>query len=126
MRNLMFTSEGASKIVAGEKTMTARHWLIKPPKKGSLVSAACGYQTDDRFAILKITDVWEWDGEWDGEDAYYVTGLPIAEIAKREGYESWEEFIEAYQSFQGAGRPGKRHHYLIGFEVKEILKGGSK
>ena len=86
MQNIMFTEPNPAKILSGEKTMTARCWKRKPPRIGAIMSASTGYKKETRFALIRVRDVWEWDGDMDGKNAEAVTGLTRAEIAKREGF----------------------------------------
>ena len=96
MQNLMFTPPSDAKILDGTKTMTARCWKRKPPRGGTLVSASTGYKKETRFALLYIRNVWEWDLSLLPHTAEKVTGYTGQEIAEKEGYTEWNDFIGAY------------------------------
>lgn len=120
MRNILFTPPADEKILTGEKTMTARHWLQPPPKVGELVTASTGRKKETRFAILQIASVSEWNGNRSPlfTDAEKATGIMLKEIAKREGFKSWFHFTSAYLSlnadrYHEAGRT----HWFIGFKL---------
>ena len=129
MQNIMFTEPNPAKILSGEKTMTARCWKRKPPRIGAIMSASTGYKKETRFALIRVRDVWEWDGDMDGENAEAVTGLTRAEIAKREGYgdtprpkdswlTDWDAFIEAYYSINATKfLDDDRNNYFIAFHL---------
>ena len=105
--------------------MTARHWRQKPPKVGDIVTASTGRKKETRFAVLKVTGVYVWDGRMSGESAAESTGLSLAEIAKREGFETWYDFCHSYYSLNaGKFLDSKRTHYFISFElVKPLIEG---
>ena len=94
--NILFTPPSDQKILDGTKTMTARCWKRKPPCVGQIIDAQTGYANSTRFAKLKVLNVWEWDGKITGESAMQATGLSKSEIASREGFDSWEDFISVY------------------------------
>ena len=122
MQNIQFTSPADEKILAGRKTMTARCWRRKPPKVGSLVTASTGRKASTRFAVLKITGIYEWDGKIDPCNAEKSTGLRFDEIAYREGFRTWNDFIYAYYSLNvQAFLDDKRTNYFISFELVEAL-----
>ena len=129
MQNILFSGDNPQKILSGSKTLTARNWKKKPPRAGQLMTASTGRKKETRFAIIRVTDVWEWDGQMDQENAESVTGLTHAEIAKREGFGNtprpegslltdWDAFIEAYYSINATKfLDDGRQDYFIGFEV---------
>ena len=130
MQNIMFTEPNPAKILSGEKTLTARCWKKKPPRIAQLMTASTGRKTrETRFAIIRVTDVWEWDGAIDGKNAEAVTGLTRTEIAKREGFGNtprpegsnltdWDAFIEAYCGINATKfLDDDRQDYFIAFEV---------
>ena len=133
MQNIMFTEPNPAKILSGSKTLTARNWKKKPPRAGQLMTASTGRKKETRFAIIRVTDVWEWDGQMDQENAESVTGLTHAEIAKREGFGNtprpegsnltdWDAFIEAYYSINATKfLDDDRTDYFIGFKVESVL-----
>ena len=86
MQNIMFTGDSPSKILGGEKILTARCWLRDPPVVGARVTASTGRKKETRFAVLEITGVYEWDGRIYDTNAELVTGLSRQEIAEREGF----------------------------------------
>ena len=127
MQNIMFTEPNPAKILAGEKTLTARNWKRKPPKIRELMTASTGYKKETRFAIIRVLNVWEWDGDLDGIYAETVTGLSKEEIAKREGYTHWDDFIMAYYEINANNfLDDSRKDYFIQFEVAQRLKLGAK
>ena len=65
MQNIMFTEPNPAKILSGSKTLTARNWKKKPPRAGQLMTASTGRKKETRFAIIRVTGVWEWDGKMD-------------------------------------------------------------
>ena len=117
MRNILFTKPADEKILAGEKSLTARYWKKPWVKVGDRVTASTGYPSSTRFAVLRITGFWWWDGDPDGIDAHVSTGLPLAEIAKREGFDRWRDFVETYGSLNAERFKDKGKHYFIAFEL---------
>ena len=129
MQNILFTPPSDQKILSGEKTLTARYWRRKPPKVGAHVTASTGRKKETRFAVLRITGVYEWDGRIYDTNAKSVTGLSRQEIAKREGFggtprpkdswlDDWDAFIEAYYSLNAEQfKDDDRKHYFIAFDV---------
>ena len=106
--NILFTSPSAQKIRRGTKTMTARCWKRKPPKIAETVYA----KNYARFALIKIVDVWEWSGD-------LMAPSVTREIAKKNGFDSVEDFFIAYYSSLNARILGDtdRRHWFIEFEV---------
>lgn len=122
MQNILFTPPADQKILSGEKTMTARCWKRKPPRPGEIVSASTGYKKETRFATLRITGVWGWDGEITGKSAREIMWTSLEEIAKREGFETWDDFIFAYYSLNAENfKDDDRQDYFIAFELEEVL-----
>ena len=128
MQNILFTPPSDQKILSGEKTLTARCWLRKPPKVGARVTASTGRKKETRFAVLRIVGVYEWDGGIHDTNAESVTGLSKQEIAEREGFggtprpftrlDDWDAFIEAYYSLNAEQfKDDDRKHYFIAFDV---------
>ena len=101
--------------------MTARYWKKQWVKAGDNVTASTGYPLSTRFAVLKILAVHEWDADSDGVDANLKTGLPLSEIAKREGFETWQEFIDAYGRFNQERLKDRGKHYFIHFELERRI-----
>ena len=125
MQNIMFTEPNPSKILSGEKTMTARCWKRKPPKVGALMTASTGYKKETRFAIIRILNIWEWKGELNPADAEHITGYPAKEIAEKEGFTTWADFINAYYSINATKfLDDGRQDYFIGFELIQPLDKG--
>ena len=134
----MFTEPNPAKILSGEKTMTARNWKRKPPLPGDECTASTGYAKETRFAIIRITNVWEWDGDNNGINAEEVTGLSKQEIGRSEGFTGrphdpddwltdWDDFITAYYGHNAENfKDSERRHYFIQFELVERLKLGAK
>ena len=138
MQNIMFTEPNPAKILSGEKTLTARNWKRKPPRTGQLMTASTGYKRETRFAIIRVSGVWEWDGAMDivGNNAEAVTGLTAQQIAEREGYGNtprpndsgltdWDAFIAAYYSINATKfLDDDRINYFISFELVQPLNEG--
>ena len=61
MQNILFSGDNPQKILSGSKTLTARNWKKKPPRAGQLMTASTGRKKETRFAIIRVTGVWEWD-----------------------------------------------------------------
>ena len=130
MQNILFSGDNPQKILDGTKTLTARNWKKKPPRAGQLMTASTGRKKETRFAIIRVTDVWEWDGKMDGKNAEAVTGLTLQEIARREGFGNtprpedsnltdWDAFIEAYYSINATKfLDDDRQDYFIAFKVE--------
>ena len=133
MQNIMFSGDNPQKILDGTKTLTARNWKRKPPRTGQLMTASTGYAAKTRFATIRVTGVWEWDGKMDGKNAEAVTGLTRTEIAKREGFgntprpieswlTNWDAFIEAYYSINASKfLDDDRQDYFIMFKVETAI-----
>ena len=131
MQNIMFTPPSDAKILDGTKTMTARCWKKKPPHLGALMTASTGYKKETRFAIIRVRNVWEWNGFMGVDsDAEAVTGMTKQEIAEREGFKDawshdpdtwltdWDAFIEAYYSINATKfLDDDRKDYFIAFHL---------
>ena len=118
MRIILFTPPSDAKILAGEKTMTARFWLANPPKEGDIVAAQTGRAKTTRFALLKIVKVWEWSGT-----DRVATEKEKKMIAEKEGFWDFTQFYQAYYSLNAHNwNDPKRKHWFIEFEVKEICQ----
>ena len=116
--NLLFTGESPEKIINRTKTMTARCWLIRPPREGQHIYAQTGRANSTRFAKLLITKVTKWDGRDPATAGYTNNHI----VAKKEGFNSYLEFIAAYRSLNGERLTDpRRTNYFIEFEVIEIL-----
>ena len=136
MQNIMFTEPNPAKILDGTKTMTARNWKRKPPTTGALCTASTGYAKTTRFAIIRILNVWEWDGDNNGINAEEVIGLSKQEIGKREGFRGrphdpddwltdWDDFIMAYYGHNAQNfLDNDRKHYFIEFELVKAIEEG--
>ena len=122
MRIILFTPPSDQKILDHTKTMTARFWLQNPPDIGDLIRAQTGRSKDTSFAILKVTGVWQWDGQMDG-NIFTDTGMFRSQIAKKEGFKDWESFYSAYYELNShKWNNGKRSHYFIEFKlVRDFL-----
>lgn len=121
MRNIMFSGNTPGQVVNEQKNMTARHWLQKPPNVGDIVTASTGYKKETRFAKLKILDVYAWDGKRKPsiyKVDFYSTENVLYEIGIREGFSSWDEFYDAYESLNAWDWDNpKRKHWFIEFEL---------
>lgn len=123
---ILFTPPNDELILEGRKTMTARHWLKKPPRVGDIVDAQTGRKKETRFAKLKILNVVRWNGMDPPEGAASSREVweKASEIAKKEGFEKWKHFLRCYQRLNAHDwNNSKRLHYFIEFEVKEIING---
>ena len=130
MQNILFSGDNPQKILSGEKTLTARNWKKKPPRTGQLMTASTGRKKETRFAIIRVTGVWEWDSEMDGLNAEAIIGISKQEIAEREGFGNtprpegsnltdWDAFIEAYYSINATKfLDDDRTDYFIAFKVE--------
>ena len=122
MQNIIFSGDNPSKILNQTKTLTARNWKRKPPRTGQLMTASTGRKKETRFAIIQVTGVYEWDGKITGESAMQATGLSQEEISRREGFDGWDAFIEAYYSINATKLlDDDRQDYFIGFKVETAL-----
>ena len=129
MKILIFTPPTDQKILSEEKSMTARFWTRKPPALSELIRAQTGRKKETAFAILKVVGVALWHPLRDTrEDIEERTGYTLEEIASKEGFETWEEFIDAYVSTNSYYNLDdiRRRHYLIDFEVSGRLFPGGK
>ena len=129
MQILLFTGDTPEKILEGRKSMTARLWKRKPPKVGDIVRAQKGRKKDTSFAILKILDVFKWSGNYTphffgktGHPPYSLMSEIKYDIAKKEGFESWHEFWNAYYSLNAwCWDEIDRTHWFIVFELLDTL-----
>ena len=113
MRILLFHKEHVKKILSGTKTMTARCWKQKPFQVGDMVRAQTNYNKSSAFAILRITEVSEWDGN--------VDNIPIdklREITRKEGFKIPMQFSSAWYSTNDDRLfENKYKSYFFEFEV---------
>lgn len=132
---IIFSVAGsAEKILSRSKVMTARFWRKTPPKVGSLFRAQRGRAKSTAFAICEVVSVREWNG-FDIPEAYNKTSpfMPYPEIERRrqviaikEGFVSWYQFIQVYQSLnKHHWNDPERTHYFIEFKVKEFVNATS-
>ena len=110
---ILFTPPSDQKILDGRKTMTARCWKRKPPRIGDIVEAQTGYKKSTRFAQIRVCNVWEWNGNITSE-------MLTDEIARKEGFDSVDDFIFAYYSLNAHTiGDADRKHWFVEFEVME-------
>ena len=129
MRNIIFTPPSDQRIKDGEKDMTARFWKNNPPSINEIVTASTGRKKETRFAELKIVGAFVWNPLTDSSrDIEERTGYSLGEIAEKEGFRTWHDFIEAYASLNSHHDPEdpERKHYLIEFEVVRLLDGSQQ
>ena len=125
MKNITFTPPSDQKIKDGKKTMTARYWRFvygNMFKAGDRVTLSTGRKKETRFAEAEITKVVEWDGKWEDTNAIDRLGMSYQEIAEAEGFETWQQFIDAYNGLNAHNLSDpyeriRRKHYFIQFEI---------
>ena len=125
MRNILFTAPTDEKILSGQKTMTARFWAITPPSLNQIVTASTGRKKETRFAEIRIVGGCIWYPIKDtARDIEKRTGYSLGEIAEKEGFARWEDFVNAYVSLNQHLDPDdpKREHYFIEFELVKNLR----
>ena len=123
-RNILFSGDSPEKILNGTKTMTARFWAITPPKQGEIVTASTGRKKETRFAKLRILKVTKWKpDEWHTRMYIVKTGYSPQQIAKKEGFNNFPEFFNAYSILNQHHDPcdPNRTHWFIEFELIEKL-----
>ena len=124
MRNMIFTPPSDDLIKRGVKDMTARWWRIKPPSLSETMTASTGRRKETRFAEIKVVGAFLWDPRKDSiQDIEERTGYTVEEIAKKEGFDSWYNFLLAYHRLNHDFIPDdpKRLHFFIEFEVVRLL-----
>ena len=124
MQNILFTPPTDEKILLGQKTMTARFWRRVPPSLSSVVTASTGRRKETRFAELKIVGACIWRPNTDTSlDLEGRIGYSLDEIAVKEGFRTWTEFVNIYTSLNQHLDPDdpKRKHYFIEFELVKNL-----
>ena len=133
MQNILFSGDNPQKILDGTKDLTARCWKKKPPRPGQLMTASTGRKKETRFAIIRVTGVYDWTPDLNGISASKATGLSTQQIAEREGYGNtprpkdswltdWCAFIEAYHSINATKfLDDDRTDYFISFELVQPL-----
>ena len=136
MQNILFSGDNPSKILNQTKDLTARCWKKKPPRAGQLMTASTGRKKETRFAIIRVTGIYDWTPDLSGISASKATGLTPQQIAEREGYGNtprpkdswltdWDAFIEAYQSINATKfLDDDRINYFISFELVQPLNEG--
>ena len=100
--------------------MTARFWSKEPPALSELIRAQTGRKKETAFAILKVVGVAMWHPLRDTrEDIEERMGYTLEEITSKEGFETWEEFTDAYVAANSHHNLDdiRRKHYFIDFEV---------
>ena len=125
MRNILFTPPADEKILDDTKTMTARFWKCRPPSMGEICTASTGRKKETRFAEIKIVGACIWYPMKDTSvDLEGKIGYTPEQIAIKEGFRSWKEFIDAYVSLNQHHDPDDpdRKHYFIDFELVKNLR----
>ena len=120
MQNIMFTPPANEKVLDGTKTMTARFWRREPPALSSIVTASTGRKKETRFAEIQIVGGCIWYPQTDtGVELFERIGYSPSEIAIKEGFQNWKEFIDAYVSLNPLFTVDdpKRRHYFLEFEL---------
>ncbi|MXV75119.1 ASCH domain-containing protein [Candidatus Poribacteria bacterium] len=105
--------------------MTARYWRKRPPMPGEIITASTGRRKETRFAKLKIIKVTTWrPGQMDAPTLLAKTGYTPQQIAEKEGYKNFPEFMNAYTALNKHLDPfdPKRTHYFIEFKLVEVLR----
>ena len=127
MQILLFTGDTPEKILDGRKSMTARLWKRKPPKVGDIFRAQRGRKKETAFATLEIRRIFAWDG---GYHPYFYNAFDypkpttnvLYEIGKKEGFNNWGEFYEAYKQInEWCWNEIDRTHWFIEFELVDTL-----
>ena len=109
---ILFNNDSAYKILMGQKTMTARFWLTRRAKPGSVHWAQLNLFPESRFARLQILSVEEWDGVSADQ-----------KFAEKEGFESSTEFLCAYWNLNEHNWDDPdRTHYKIEFRVVHVCQ----
>ena len=122
--NILFTPPADDRILDGIKTMTARCWRQNPPRLSEVICAQTGRRKDTAFAYLKVVGLALWRPDTDtSRDLEERTGYSLGEIAEREGFRTWEEFVDTYKALNAHNWDDpKRKHFFIDFEVVENLR----
>ena len=100
--------------------MTARYWRREPPAFSSIVTASTGRKKETRFAEIQIVGGCIWNPETDtSTEIEERTGYSLGQIATKEGFRTWEEFMNAYISLNQhlPLDDKKRRHYFIEFKL---------
>lgn len=127
MKNILFTPPADEKILAGEKTLTARFWCThygESFKAGDHVTLSTGRKKEKRFAIANILRVVKWDGHYtqDSQDVIESLGMTRNEVGVAEGFKNWGGFYQAYyylneHHLENPCEVERRSHFFIEFEV---------
>jgi len=117
---LMFKKCFIEKILSGEKDVTRR--LKEPRFKMFGIVDACTNYYDKPFAKLEIQGISK--GMID-DVPYYASKLDqdkeaYNKEARREGFDTWEEFLEVYKSINKAEDAVSKECYRIEFKVVNI------
>ena len=111
---ILFSHEHVDKVRSGRKTETRRCWKTQKVREGSVHYEQRSFRPEKRFARIRILKVWE-------QNPREIT----PEQVKAEGFESKEEFIEAYYKHYPEAdaevERGWRKHLAFRFEVIELL-----
>lgn len=129
MKNIAFTPPADKKIKAGDKWMTARFWRLTYGNifnPGDRITLSTGRKKETRFSEAIIKNVVEWDGKWENSNAVEKLGMSYQEIAEAEGFETWQQFMDAYNYLNAHNLSDpyeriRREHYFIQFEVIRTL-----
>ena len=125
MRNILFAPPTDTKILNGQKTMTARYWAMKPPSLSEIVTASTGRKKETRFAELQIVAGCIWYPMKDTAiDLEGRIGYTPDQIAAKEGFTTWRDFVDAYTSLNAHHDPDdpNRKHYFLEFELVKNLR----
>ena len=111
---ILFGEEHIENVRSGRKFQTRRCWKFSKVKEGSIHYAQRSLRPETRFAVLRILKVWE-------QKPWQITTSEV----EAEGYDSKQEFLDAYYNYfpeaDAAVKSGLRKHYVINFEVIELL-----
>lgn len=125
MQNMQFTPPADEWILQRIKSITARYWRKRPPMPGEIITASTGRRKETRFSKLEILRVSTWrPGQTDAPTLLAKTGYTPQEIAKKEGYKNFTEFLKAYHDLNSHldQFDPKRTHYFIEFKLIEVLR----
>ena len=124
MRVIQFTSPSNEQILAELKTITARFWRKAPPRLSEILRAQTGRKKLTTFAYLRVVGLALWRPKTDtSRDIEQRLGYSLGEIAEKEGFRSWEEFVNTYVALNQHHDPDDplRRHYFIEFELVSAL-----
>lgn len=102
---MLFKKEHIPMILQGKKTATRRVWKRPQVKIGNIYKCKTSMLSREYFAKVKVKEVYR-------EALYFMTDFD----ARKEGYNSIEEFVEIWKKINGDWNPNLIV-YVIEFEV---------